>query len=159
MSGTRASPRERLMRRVWMCPMSGCWFFMGSLNATGYGRIKVARASYWLAHRLAWREFRGELPADADVLHACDVPSCVNPAHLSLGTHADNMADMVAKGRSRNRPVCGEAHPRAKLTADDVRTIRSDYAAGIAAREIAARYGIVPAHVSYLARRQCWRHV
>ena len=85
---------------------SGCHLFIGSKDKWGYGLL------YWekklkTAHRLAWVAHNGPIPVGMLVLHRCDVPSCVNPDHLWLGTNDDNMADMKAKGRARNGIMAG----------------------------------------------------
>ena len=94
------SLRERLMRHMEPEPNSGCWLWTGS-TVRGYGRIEreggVRRKV--LAHRAMWTETYGEIPPDRDVLNTCDMAGCVNPQHLWLGTHSDNMQDAMRKGR------------------------------------------------------------
>lgn len=78
-----------------------CWIWRGAVTAPmGYGNVKVDGRNIG-AHRRAWELAHGPIPEGMFVLHRCDNPPCVNPAHLFLGTHADNMADMKAKGRVR----------------------------------------------------------
>ena len=79
---------------------NGCLEFIGYRDRCGYGKIFVdSKALY--THRVAWELQNGKIPDGLHVLHRCDVPSCCNPEHLFLGTPADNMADMVQKGRQR----------------------------------------------------------
>lgn len=77
--------------------LSECWYWRGSLEEFGYGRLQSKRA-----HRLSWTLFNGEIPKGLYVLHKCDIRNCVNPDHLFLGTQIDNMRDMVKKGRHNN---------------------------------------------------------
>ena len=76
-----------------------CWLWMGAKNKDGYGSFGDGAGRTMLAHRFAYQEFIGEIPPGMYVLHKCDEPSCVNPAHLWLGTQADNVADCAEKGR------------------------------------------------------------
>jgi hypothetical protein len=80
----------------------GCWEWRGDHNAKGYGRLTVSGRNC-RAHRLSWQLHRGPIPRGEWVLHTCDNPNCVNPAHLFLGTHTDNMRDCCAKGRARTQ--------------------------------------------------------
>lgn len=97
---TSTSAIDRVMARVEQDVDTGCWLFTGSLNAGGYGRIRDGE-EMTVAHRVTYRAFRGPIPDGLWVLHSCDRPNCVNPAHLWLGTAADNIADREAKGRGR----------------------------------------------------------
>lgn len=94
---------------------SGCWEWQRSRNPKGYGKIGIrtnGKDKTWLAHRLSYTAFHGEIPDDMLVMHSCDRPSCCNPEHLSIGTAQDNTDDMVAKGRCVLPPVMkGESHP------------------------------------------------
>lgn len=79
-----------------------CWLYMGFRKWDGYGWL-CRSGKNTTAHRYAWTLTHGEPPAGVVIMHSCDVPACCNPAHLRLGTHEENMADMRAKGRSRSR--------------------------------------------------------
>ena len=107
-----------LWRRFWskVEKTNTCWLWTGATSA-GYGQFKHAEMNATASvHRLAYLSLRGQIPAGQRVLHRCDVPNCVNPEHLFLGTQRDNMRDCSAKGRARGRfsgaTVCGNGlHP------------------------------------------------
>lgn len=106
------TPEERFWIYTQKGP--GCWQWIGSKQAYGYGQLRVGNGPM-RAHRFAYIIKHGAIPEGMDVLHRCDNRSCVNPAHLFLGTQADNIADMDAKGRRRTVPNVGVQHPMAKL--------------------------------------------
>jgi len=119
----------------------------------GYGR-RWLNDRYVLAHRLAWIEAQGLIPDGLWVLHQCDNPGCINTDHLWLGTHSDNIADMVAKGRA-NRPQ-GHRNPSVKVTASTVRLIRAMAEQGIERKLIAARVGLSKSQVRGIVNGHKW---
>lgn len=133
-----------------------CWSWQARRNAHGYGSV-VRWRRLWLAHRLAYEMTVGPIPNAMHVLHRCDNPACVNPAHLFLGTQADNVRDMVAKGRKVT--ASGEKAGGSKLTVAQVQEIRSRRTDGETLLAIANDYGISDALVSYIANRKAWKHV
>ena len=155
--GRYGTPVDRFWKRVQKT--DDCWNWTGSLS-NGYGHLRVnsARVS---THRFSWELHYGPIPKGIFVCHHCDNPDCVRPDHLFLGTSADNSADMVKKGRAAHHwSGCkGEQHGNAKLTEDQVRSIRTEYQQGASQREIAARYGISHPNVGYIVRRVAWKHV
>ncbi len=135
---------------------NGCWIWQKSRTKSGYGHLRWKHVSQ--AHRVAYTAFIGPIEDGLLVRHRCDVRACVNPDHLLLGTHGDNMADMVSKGRSaRGRAWNGILPPRrdgerchlAKLTDAQVREIRSSSGRHV---DTAAKYGVAAKTVSRIRR-------
>lgn len=103
---------ERFMAKVSPEPNTGCWLWTAASTGHGYGLISLSFSKNDLAHRTSWRLFHGPIPDGLWVLHKCDVPSCVNPAHLFLGTQTDNMIDASEKKRInvQKRDSCLHGH-------------------------------------------------
>jgi hypothetical protein len=113
-----------------------------------------------LAHRAVWEVSNGPICDDTLICHRCDNPRCVNPDHLFAGTVADNVLDRVTKGRSRSRPPQGEQHPNARITADDVRMIRSLYATGQhSLQALGTVYGVSNNRIRAIVKRKAWKHI
>jgi hypothetical protein len=162
----RDAPR-RFFERVEKT--EACWLWRGPFNPGGYGKF-WSRSKTLGAHRYAYGLLNGPIPKGLSVLHRCDRPACVNPAHLFLGTDADNVRDKWAKGRgpsgdrsgSRTHPESirrGEDQGGAKLTETDVRTIRTARAAGATCAALGRRFQMTPEGISAVCRRKTWKHV
>lgn len=149
---------SRLMPRVEYELNTGCWLWAGGLDGQGYGRIGIGRKCF-ATHRITYAEFKGD-PTGLNVCHKCDTPACCNPDHLFLGTQADNLADMSAKGRHGHGDLRGDAHPNSLLTRGAVEAIRRLAAnSNLTQTEIGARYGVTQTCVSDVVTRRSWRHV
>jgi hypothetical protein len=149
-----------------------CWLWTGTIGKqTGYGRITSNKKDI-LTHRLSYEIANGPIPDGMFVCHKCDVRNCVNPAHLFLGTPAENIQDMVskdrqAKGENNGKATKPESTPRgekciqAKLTAQQVLAIRQRYAdtPNITFSAIARDYGVTKECISGIVRRKSWRHI
>lgn len=106
------STLERFSEKYIPVTESGCWLWTGATNCDrGYGYF-LFRGKPMLAHRASWMMIHGDIPLGLNVLHRCDVPSCVNPDHLFLGTLSDNMQDCSRKGRTekQSRTHCIRGH-------------------------------------------------
>jgi hypothetical protein len=150
----KASLKRRLEEMSMPVPESGCVLFTGYVDALGYGIIAETKRKRVKAHRAAYSVFVCDIPDGMDVLHRCDVRSCINPAHLWLGTHAENMADMVAKGRSPS--MKGSAHPMAVLSEQDVIHIRTS---DEGCTSLARRLGVSATNIKDIRNRRIWRHI
>lgn len=149
---------EEFWSRIHPDLNSGCWLWAGGTHPGGYGTVKLG-GRWWKAHRLAWSLLGGSLPAGLHACHKCDTPACVNPAHIFLGTDADNAADKTRKGRGGYGVTRGEKNPRTQATDEKVVTIRALSDSGMSAPRIAAQLSLPVYVVRTIARRQGWRHV
>lgn len=147
---------KRLMAKVEMDPNSGCWLWTGAPSPGGYGEIRVGGRVQTGAHRLSYTLHVGPIPPGLHVCHACDTPPCVNPAHLWLGTAADNVADKVAKGRQRRPDHRGERHPRARITEATVRFIR---ASPLDNKQLAKMLAYPASGICSIRAGRSWAHV
>src|SRR5438876_1199434 len=121
--------------------MTPCVLWTRSQNGHGYGKLSLG-GRIVAAHRAVYEERIGPIPAGLMVLHHCDTRSCINPAHLFLGTARDNAMDAVAKGRWKSNPPKGERSPNAKVTAREVLAIRERHRNGESFASLARDYGI-----------------
>lgn len=133
---------------------SGCWEWAGVRDTKdGYGVINIkGRSGRTRAHRFSYEMHKGEIPEGLVVRHKCDNPCCVNPDHLELGTHADNTADSVSKGRH----VHGEKMHTAKLTEQDVLDIRGS---SLSSKELALKYGVDSTNIWCIRAGKTWKHL
>lgn len=145
---------ERWVANTRLMP-SGCILWVGSISpSTGYGQVKGDKQTS--AHRLAWQRSYGPIPEGLHVCHICDVRACVNPAHLFLGTPADNMADMKRKGRS----LRGERQHQSCAGEDDVRAIRMLWdTEGVRPKDLAKFFGFSSSTINGIIYRHTWRHL
>ena len=136
----------------------GHWIWTGEqtkkIGDGGYGRTSYAGKKIRV-HRLAWELTHGPIPEGKCVLHKCDIPLCFNPECLFLGTHADNMADMIAKGRARH--PAGSEHRLAILTEDQVIEMRQRRQAGETTFALADAFGVCSQHVSRICIGGGWK--
>jgi hypothetical protein len=140
----------------------GCWLWLGGTNVGGYGQIRrepqgnAIRGEKTTTHRVAWELTQGPIPGGLHVCHRCDNPRCVNPLHLWLGTHAENLADMSAKGRAAR----GDRSGTARLESRQVQIIqRLLYLGHCSAHELSVLLGVSPTSLDAIRNRHTWRHI
>ena len=134
----------------------GCWEWIAGKLPNGYGQFWIAGREQ-LAHRVAYGLYVNEIPAGLCVCHRCDNPGCVNPAHLFLGTLADNSRDRENKGRGADRS--GEKSGTAKLTKEQVVEIRTMYSEGATQNDIAKEFGVSRPTISHIVCRLAWSKI
>lgn len=134
----------------------GCIEWTKSRDKQGYG-LFYSNGGVTKAHRIAYWIYYHTYPDDKCVCHSCDNPSCVNPEHLFLGTVQDNNKDRHSKGRSKNKPTSGEAHNMAKLSEQQVLSIKQIL--GATQKELAETYGVSVAQISRIVNGKSWTHL
>jgi hypothetical protein len=154
---TQAGGNAGQMERFWSKTevlANGCIIWKAARNVEGYGVFALSsKRKNVRAHHVAWMlAGKGEIPRGQILRHTCDTSSCVNVAHLALGTQADNIADKVL----RNRQARGEGHGMSKLNEDQVREIRASIGPG---HEIGKRFGVSSVMVNFIRARKSWTHI
>ena len=154
---------ERSLERFWSKVDRGapdeCWMWKGTIalpNKCGqrYGSFGISdgKPVNYRAHRFAWMLYNGRIPEGMVIMHSCDVPLCVNPAHLKLGTQAENVADRDSKGRTAK----GEKQGASKLTETQARFIKRS---SKPTQVLANRFGIHYTTVMKIKQGINWAHV
>lgn len=159
---------ERFRRSVRVDDETGCHVWTGSLSS-GYGRIRRGGVKEFV-HRVAWEVAHGPVPEGLMVRHrVCDNRACVNVAHLEVGTHADNMRDMVEHGRAakgdkiflhrhpEKAPRPGSRNGMAKLTDEQVVEMRALRQQGVKLAVLSDRFKVAKSAVSNICNNKRWR--
>ncbi len=146
----------RFWDKVEVAP-SGCWLWTAGTFPNGYGEYWW-NGKHWHAHRVMAIHAKGQIPDGLWVLHTCDIRKCVNPEHLYFGNHQDNMNDMKSRGRGVVPDNRGSRNSSARLTEDNVLSIR-DYYAARTADSIAKEFGVTRQHIVRIVNRKVWTHV
>jgi hypothetical protein len=160
MAGRKATTARVRFDEKCQLVESGCIEWTGGNTGNGYG-LFYADGQMRPAHRWIFEQAHGKQPADIDVCHRCDNRRCVNLDHLFAGTRQQNMDDALAKGRRLGRRrggigLRGELSPVAKLTADDVASIRAEREAGVILRVLARRHGVSIACIHNAVNGKSW---
>lgn len=156
----RESLSERFWKKVDKRSADDCWNWTAYRDKDGYGHIRLDNSKHSDApsHRVSYELANGTIPDGMFVCHSCDNPSCVNPNHLFLGTHIDNMRDCVTKGRKVG--LRGEKFYANKLTDEKVIAMRRRYEIGDAdMRTLATEYGVAVSTVCNVIHRKSWKHI
>ena len=152
--------REKFTRKT-VSSDSGCIIWVGAVDRTGYGAVKIAGRKM-NAHVAAWRIAHGgnPVPVGKLIMHNCECRLCVNPEHLQLGTSSENMKHAHRSGRGQGFVCRGTDRPNAVLTEDLVRQIRSLYVPRVfGATRIAKQLGISADAVKGVVQGKTWRHI
>lgn len=149
---------RRLANGLDDAPDDGCWVWQRTANNHGYGTLTINGRQHY-AHRLAYELGFGPIPEGTHLLHRCDNPRCINPAHLRPGSQSDNMADAVEKGRLIPPIVrmIGVRNGAAKLNDQKVVEIRALLGQKVRQREIASRFQVSQTLISRIALGRLWR--
>lgn len=137
---------------------SKCVEWLGYVNPSGYGKMGFNGKSH-RAHRLAYLIWKGKISKNKEVCHSCDNKKCVNPNHLFLGTHSENMKDMAIKKRN---PICllkGSQKIQSKLKEHEIPQIRLLLKAGVYQREIAKIFSVHQTVIRDINLKRTWRHI
>jgi hypothetical protein len=155
---TASEKEEVFWSRVNKETETECWLWIAAKSRSGYGNFYNQGA-----HRYAYQFAYGDIPKGMVVMHSCDIKLCVNPKHLSIGTHKDNSQDMVRKGRC-NSPV-GERQGNSRLTEEQVRYIRANYIPGVNQNIrgntyiFAEMYGLPIGTIRNVIQGDSWKHL
>lgn len=137
----------------------GCWEWTAATYRGGYGHFRAFTDGKWKmtkAHRYSYSHFKGEIPKGMLVCHTCDNPKCVNPEHLFLGSHKDNMTDMHNKDR-RRRKIPAIINGKKFLTKEIADNIRIDYKKGMSYNELVVKYLVSKPQVCRIVLNQIWK--
>ena len=160
----KGSLEDRFWNKVVVGSQDECWEWTGSLCSKGYGTFAKSSAignrAWCLAHRLSWELANGPIPDGLCILHSCDNPKCVNPRHLSSGTHKDNMQDALHKGRMSMPPLMrGEDQHLAKLTAAKVSWMRQLGSVGVPSSQLQEMFSMSRGAVYCVLTNRTWKHI
>lgn len=137
---------------------SGCWEWIGGRHGVGYGCVPASMGGGRYAHRAMYESVCGTIPQGMYVLHTCDNRLCINPEHLWLGTHRDNIADMNAKSRQKGGSLPNERNPSCRFTDGQIRSMR-EARKTMSLRAMVRHFGISETHLLRVMRGESRRGV
>jgi hypothetical protein len=135
-----------------------CWVWKAYRDKRGYGRFSV-RGKRVFAHRFSWELANGSIPPNMFVLHRCDNPGCVRASHLFIGTHEENMHDMVVKGRSDMGDGQGSRNSQSLMTEPGVEFARRELSSGVPIGQVAKTLGVSRSTMAHVLAGRSWPHV
>lgn len=152
---------ERFFSRVNKLGDEDCWEWLGRKDKDGYGIFTIGHKTEYPAHRVSWVLYGNRIADDMQILHKCDNPSCVNPAHLFIGTQLDNIRDMQNKNRNVNPPIHrGIENGNVKLTEFTVAKIKYFLNKKVYTEEQLAKiYGVAKSTISAISTNRTWKYV
>jgi hypothetical protein len=149
---------ERIWEKVSPEPNSGCWLWTAATDKDGYGLVRIDKKNVRAHRHMLEQRLNAAIPDDLQACHTCHTPACVNPDHLYAGTNRQNQNDAVARGTNKGWariPRCKA--PAAKLTEDDVRSIRAR--ASESTHDLAIEFGVGRQAINRILSRKRWGHV
>ena len=150
----RFTLEERFWKNVNVLSQYECWEWAGCKFKGGYGALGYNKKTE-KAHRISYKIHKGDIQENLVVRHTCDNPSCVNPNHLIVGTHAENMKDRDERNRSHK----GSKHYKAKLNETSVLKIIDLYKNGHTKTELARIFNVTTASIIFIINKKTWKHV
>lgn len=133
---------------------SGCVLWTGPLKGACYGQSPTRFGGGRYAHRAVYELHKGRIPEGMTVIHSCDNPRCINPAHLSVGTQLENVRDMDRKGRRVARGAPNERNSACTISDEKVLQIRAAFNSGHSASELARDFGVDRSHCRRIGLNQ-----
>lgn len=156
----RKGIRTRAKEIAWEVNENGCWVCTSHKpNTWGYPQCRINYKFKMISH-IMYEKYKSEIPQGMHMLHTCDNPICINPDHLFVGTHQENMKDKVNKNRQSHvgsPGMHGTKHPQSILTEEQVLEIRAY--TGITDKQIAERYGVSVVNINNIRNRKIWTHI
>lgn len=164
MPSKRKTLEDRIEQYAQYVLPSGCLVWMGCIDRYGYAIAHFVDGKVrknFKVHRLAYERVNGQIPDGMLVCHRCDIRSCVNPDHLFVGTHADNVSDMWAKKRWKPgaQDNNGERNPNSKLSSSDVVNITELRSAGVKTKLLSELFGVNRSQIQRICSGKAWRNV